>query len=137
MNGFLLDTHVWLWMLFSNDKVALRERERLLSWERAGKLHLSSISAWEVAQKQSKGKLRIDGSVESWVNTSTEPGRLKLLELTVTILVAANQLPGEIHGDPADRLLAATARAHDLTLVTRDGPLLRYAAQGHVRAHKI
>jgi PIN domain nuclease of toxin-antitoxin system len=43
-------------------------------------------------------------------------------------------LPGPVHGDPADRILIATARALDLTIVTRDSAILDYSARGHVRA---
>ena len=45
-----------------------------------------------------------------------------------------NELPELTHRDPTDRMLIATARAHDLTLITRDRAILAYAAAGHVRA---
>jgi PIN domain nuclease of toxin-antitoxin system len=43
-------------------------------------------------------------------------------------------LPGELHNDPADRLIVATARAMRVPIVTRDAPILRYAAAGYVAA---
>ncbi len=54
--------------------------------------------------------------------------------LTPDILIDSSLLPGEPHGDPADRIIIATARALDLTVVTRDRHILNYAERGHVRA---
>ena len=49
-------------------------------------------------------------------------------------MLDVGELPDLAHRDPADRMLIATARAHDLTLITRDRAILAYAALGHVRA---
>ena len=54
--------------------------------------------------------------------------------LSPEVLIDASFLPGTLHRDPADRILIATARAFDLTLVTRDQTILDYARRGHVRA---
>lgn len=137
MNGYLLDTHVWYWLIFDDPALGLADRERLTGWQREGLLYLSAISAWEAAQKQGSGKLHLSGSVEEWLETSCSDGGLKLLNLTTAVLIAANRLPGDIHGDPADRILAATAREGGYTLVTHDTPLRRYAKQGHLHVHKV
>jgi PIN domain nuclease of toxin-antitoxin system len=55
-------------------------------------------------------------------------------QLTPDILIESSLLPGQLHGDPADRIIIATARALDLTVVTRDRHILDYADKGHVRA---
>jgi len=47
--------------------------------------------------------------------------------------IDACTLPGDFHADPADRILVATARAENATLVTRDEKILAYAQAGHVR----
>ena len=59
---------------------------------------------------------------------------MELAELSPQILIASSFLPGDPPGDPADRILAATAREYGYTLVTRDRPLLDYAKQGHLQA---
>ena len=56
----------------------------------------------------------------------------ELAALDPAIAVASTRLPGQLHGDPADRLLAATARQLNLALVTADEKLLAYGAQGHL-----
>jgi PIN domain nuclease of toxin-antitoxin system len=53
------------------------------------------------------------------------------------ILIESVRLPGKLHRDPADRILAATARENGLTLLTRDDALLEYAAEGHLAARKL
>lgn len=64
-------------------------------------------------------------------------GGLRLIALAPQILIESTRLPGRIHGDPSDRILAATAREHGLVLLTRDRLLLDYAKQGHVNARRI
>ena len=59
---------------------------------------------------------------------------VRLAPLTPEILIASTVLPGHPPRDPADRIIAATARALGLTVVTRDGELLPYAAAGHLAA---
>jgi PIN domain nuclease of toxin-antitoxin system len=137
VNGYLIDTHVWLWLIAESPHLSHGNRQRLGRWQHSGELCLSPISAWEVSQKQSKGRLELDGDVAEWVQLTTQPGFLQLLDLTVHDLIASNSLPGTIHGDPADRILVATARERDLTLVTHDTLLLDYGKQGHLRVHKV
>lgn len=68
-----------------------------------------------------------------WFEAALETG-IELASLTPEILTMSSFLPGSKLRDPADRILAATARVFDFQLVTRDGPLLDYAAAGHLRA---
>ena len=137
MSGYLLDTHVWYWLLYDDPALSGANRSLLETWQREGQLYLSAISAWEAAQKVSSGKLHLMDSIEELIRVSCTSGGLHLLNLSVPVLIAANRLPGDIHGDPADRILAATAREGDYTLVTHDTPLRRYAKQGHLRVHKV
>ena len=60
--------------------------------------------------------------------------RIRLTPLTAGQAVASGCLPGDLHDDPGDRLLAATARDLGAALVTRDARLLAYAEQGHMQA---
>lgn len=67
---------------------------------------------------------------ESFVN----PEGVQVEALTPPILTDFSFLPGNLHDDPADRIIVATARAYALTIVTRDEAILGYAKQGYVRA---
>ncbi len=57
----------------------------------------------------------------------------QLSEVSPEILIASSYLPGNLHSDPMDRILISTARNLDMILVTRDGPILDYGAEGHLR----
>ena len=95
------------------------------------------MSVWEAAQKQAAGRLHLRGTVEEWLAESVSDDGLQLIDLEVRDLIASTRLPGGIHGDPTDRILAATAREHNFTLVTHDTELRRYAKQGHLKVHKV
>ena len=81
-----------------------------------------------------KGRIRSPLSPKQWFDRLLGSSHIAIAELTVDIMTAAAQLPPPLHGDPADRMLIATARANRLTLITHDRAILRYAAQGYVRA---
>jgi PIN domain nuclease of toxin-antitoxin system len=105
--------------------------------ERAGKesfLRVSAISAWEVAMLEARGRIRFDIPCEEWVEQAFGLPGLSLMPLTPSICFRSVHLPGTFHGDRADRIIVATARQLGALLLTRDGPLLQYAALGHVRA---
>lgn len=130
----LLDTHVWVWLMEGRAGVN-PEAVRLM--EAAGEdssLKVSVISAWEVGMLEAKGRLRFDISCDEWVELAFGLPGLSLMPLTPAICIRSSRLPGEFHGDAADRLIVATARELGAVLLTRDAPILQYAAQGHLRA---
>ncbi len=101
---------------------------------RTGRLRVSVISLWEISQLEAAGRLHLNMPVEEWMQaTLTLPG-LKVIELELPIILDAHRLPGEFHKDPADQILVATARHHELTLLTEDKKILDYAQQCYVRA---
>lgn len=134
---YLLDTHVWVWLMTTSPSLKAKHRDLLEEAQRRGALYLSTISVWEVARLESEGRMFTTGGVETWMGLSFDDGALHPVELSARILIASARLPGEVHGDPADRLLVATAREMGLTLMTHDDKLLRYANQGHLRVHKV
>jgi len=130
----LLDTHVWVWLM--EGRAGVRP-EAVDLMERAGEksiLRVSVISAWEVSMLEARGRLRFDIPCEEWVEQAFGLPGLSLMPLTPSICVRSFRLPGVFHGDPADRLIVATARELGAVLLTRDDPILQYAALGHVRA---
>lgn len=137
MNGYLLDTHIWVWAQRKvTEKLTQESLDEIEAWQRAERAFVSPFSTWELALLENYGQVDLGGSLESFVSTATEDGGLLLTALTPSILIASTRLPGELHHDPADRILAATARELGLTLVTRDKTLLSYAKQGHLSARK-
>jgi PIN domain nuclease of toxin-antitoxin system len=129
----LLDTNICIWLVEGTVRPAT---ETLLA-ERANageSLYVSPFTAWELGAILRRGKLRtpLDAG-EYFRRLASQPG-MALADLTPDILIAAWYLPGKPPNDPADRIMVATARALDLTLLTRDRELLAYAAEGHLRA---
>src|SRR5579872_1887927 len=84
----------------------------------------SPISTWEIVMLSRKGRLKAAGRPSAWLPAALTGAGIREAPLTHEIALAAEDivLP---HSDPADRLLAATARVHGLTLVTADENLIR------------
>lgn len=97
------------------------------------RLYVSPISAWEIGIGVAKGRLKLPlGPLEFFDDFVKRIGA-RLSAVTPGILVGSSLLPGTIHKDPMDRVLVASARMLGMILVTRDGPILAYGREGHVR----
>jgi PIN domain nuclease of toxin-antitoxin system len=131
---FVLDTHVWIWVLEGRRKELSNATINLIE-EAAGRaaLAVSAISVWEVAMLEAKGRISLSRSVDEWVAAAlTAPG-VRLVELSPEIALESTRLPGDPPKDPADRMIVATTRVVGATLVTCDEQILKYGATGHVR----
>jgi PIN domain nuclease of toxin-antitoxin system len=95
---------------------------------------VSPISAWEIGMLVARGRLNLLMSPLRWFDQVMERSGLSLAALTPDVLVAFSFLPGFPHRDPADRIIAATARKYGYRLITRDRSLLAYAREGHIQA---
>ncbi|TVR90175.1 MAG: type II toxin-antitoxin system VapC family toxin [Trueperaceae bacterium] len=113
------DTHAWLWWLSGDASLSSAARSAL---ERAfgdGELGVSAISVWEAAMLVKKGRLTLALPLDELVaRCETLPG-LRFLPVTPRIAFASVALE-PLHADPADRMIAATALAHQAVLVTKD-----------------
>jgi PIN domain nuclease of toxin-antitoxin system len=137
VTGYLLDTHVWLWIIRgASEEVSKNFFSDVQEWRRTRSIYLSPISCWELGLLVAANQLELDRPIEELWERDTNPDICRIAELTGPILVESTRLPGDLHRDPSDRILAATARATGLTLVTRDWRLLDYAKQGHLKARK-
>ena len=121
--SYLLDTHVVLWLLTDPTRLGSAKVEQLASFSE--RLSVSAASAWEMAIKQSNGKLALPGPAESWLPGVFDEFGFDLLPITVDDALAVRALPWH-HRDPFDRLLVAQAKRRGMTLVTRDPRLAEY-----------
>jgi PIN domain nuclease of toxin-antitoxin system len=135
--SFLIDTHAWYWFQ-DGTKGKLRPTGIALIEDalRKRSIYLSVISIWELAMQDSRGKIAFK-HFPGWVELATGPAAFQVVPISPEVAIAATRLPGELHRDPADRFLAATARVENMTLLTQDKQLLAYARQGHLRAKRI
>lgn len=130
----LLDTHVWVWFVTGDAaRLATAVVSRVERAVRDGQCLVSVISVWELAMLAAKGRVHLGGTVDAWVAASRRPPGVTIVELTPEIAIESTRLPGDVHGDPADRMLVATARSMGAVLVTCDERILDYAASGHLR----
>jgi len=118
----LLDTHVLVWLDESNPRLGTEAIEHINSAFQVGKVMASAISFWEVGMLIRKQRIRLDMDLSVWRNDFIEQGVIEL-PITGEIGIKAAALES-FHGDPADRLIAATALQHSLTLLTADEKLL-------------
>lgn len=95
-------------------------------------MFLSPVTAWEIAQQWSRGRIKLPMPPLEWFHSFCSRDGFGAVDLAVETMVAAFDLPGAPPDDPADRFLIATARRHGLRLVTRDAPILAYGEAGHV-----
>jgi PIN domain nuclease of toxin-antitoxin system len=116
----LLDTHVWIWWLLGSERLSTPERRSLDRVAAAGGCHLSAMSLWEAQMLHSKGRLSLDRPFAAWLRQAAGPGVVAVLQLDVDVVLALERLPRSFHGDPADRLIVATAQAYGLPLATHD-----------------
>jgi len=86
----------------------------------AQQVFLPAISLWEAQMLHSKKRIELPLAFADWLRRASAPGVVKVLPLDAEIVIALERLPRSFRGDPADRLIAATARAHRLPLATRD-----------------
>ena len=128
----LLDTHVLIWSL--QDAAALGPEARILLDEEilAEGLMISAITVWEIALLAKKSRIVLGMDVLKWIEDVLALPGLILGALDPPIAVGSVMLPGDLHNDPADRIIIATARQHNLPLLTADQAILDYGAAGHV-----
>jgi len=132
----VLDTHVFIWLV-NGTEGQLKEAvvSDIQTASRLGRLSISAISIWEVAMLDAKGRIHLGQDCLSWVRSSIRRAGIQIVPILPEIAVESTRLPGEPHGDPADRLIIATARYSNSTLVTRNQSIIQYAGGGfvHVR----
>jgi PIN domain nuclease of toxin-antitoxin system len=100
----------------------------------SGQLRIAAISVWEAALLASRGRVVVDRPLAQWIMEAVSAPGLLIEPLLPQIAVEAWSLPETFHRDPADRLIVATARVENATLMTRDQRILDYAARGHLTA---
>jgi PIN domain nuclease of toxin-antitoxin system len=119
----LLDTHVLLWLAVKPARLSKPATRAIKRAERAGGVAISSITLWEIAQLVDDRRVKVHGSTEAFLDSLCQSSELTVLVITAEIAALAFQFPPDFPRDPADRLIAATGRAHGIPLVTKDHPM--------------
>lgn len=131
---FLLDTHVWVWMLNDDPKARrARARAKIESAAVENALKVSWISIWEVSMLEAHGRIVLPVPLREWIYEALGAPGVSLAELEPDILIESTRLPGGFHSDPTDEILIATARRLNAALVTADRKILQYAKRNFVK----
>jgi len=111
----VLDTHALIWL---NDDAGRLSNAACEAIRREGELGVSAISLWEVSMLWQYGRIEFGLPLETWLEKACSQPKIRLLSISVAVAARTAQL--ELHGDPADRLIVASALVHQCALVTRD-----------------
>jgi PIN domain nuclease of toxin-antitoxin system len=122
----LLDTHVLLWMRLAPERLSASARVAIAEARATGGLAIAAFSLYELARTLARGDVQAPATLESALAELIAP--VTVVPLTATIAALAVALPRSVPGDPGDRLIAATARAHGAPMVTADRALRESAA---------
>ncbi len=133
MSAVLLDTHALVWLVMGDERLRPAVRRRIEAAAQQQQLWVSAITPWEVGVLVAKARLVLDRDVMDWLQAALALPGIRLAPLEPVVAVASTRLPGDLHGDPADRLIVATARRLGAALVTADAALLAYGQLGHVQ----
>ncbi|MBN9307493.1 MAG: hypothetical protein BGO82_04875 [Devosia sp. 67-54] len=131
---FLLDTCAMLYT--TEDRMDAQTKALLIgAFAKGESVAVSAITAWEIGLLAARGRLPTATAPLRYFDAFVVLPGVRLEPATPAILMDSSFLPSPVHRDPADRIIIATARALDLTIVTSDRLILAYASKGHVRAH--
>lgn len=122
----LLDTHIWIWHI---DNPGSLSRDALSAIEHAKyrkAVHISSISVWEICMLEKKGRLRLTIPVKSWIKKSEQLSFIKFIPVNNEIARKSAGLDGDLHQDPADKIIITTALEKGSPLITKDRRIIDY-----------
>jgi len=131
----LLDTCVVIWL--ANGQLPQPVVDAVMVAAISTSAFISPVSAWEIGMlanpRGDRPALRFLPDPKAWFSKVMAAPGIRKAAMTPDIAVDASYLPGDLHGDPADRLLIATARHLRIPLVTRDTKIIEYAKQGFMQ----
>ena len=126
----LLDTHVWVWMAAGDARrIGRRARQFIVRAQSLGLVRISPVSIFELTALNTLGRLSLAIPVAAWVAEALDATAARLSPLSVGVALEAGAISREALADPFDRLLVATARDGQGTIVTADDRILDYAAR--------
>jgi PIN domain nuclease of toxin-antitoxin system len=129
--SFLLDTCACLWLVA--DELPENAANALsTSYQSGSASYISPITALEIATLARKRRFKSQLSPQRWFESLMRLRGVARAEMPAELMIESALLPGNIHNDPYDRIIAATAREYGYTVMTSDRALLAYAQEGYL-----
>lgn len=136
-NYILLDTHTIIWALIEPEELTVTSKKIIEQAQDENRLLLSSISLWEIAMLKSKKRINIYEPIKEFLRSISNIEGIKIVDILPEIAAESTLLGEQFHGDPADRIITATAIHMSAILFTRDNQILSWSKLGNIRAIKI
>ena len=130
--GLVLDTHALIWFLAGDSRLKKPVVSALEDAATGEGLFIPAISIWEIGMLEAKGRIAIAGGASAWVRRTLQLPGLQLAPLHHEIALSAAALP-DFHGDPADRMIVATAIYLGFPLATADQKIKAWGAKRNLR----
>ncbi len=127
MEVIVLDTHILIWWLSNPEKLSSEAAKAIRDAGNKDKIFVSAISVWELAMLIAKGRLALTMDVRDWVYKVESMTSVHFVPVNNDIALRSVWLPGELHNDPADRIIIATAMSLNAALVTSDEKIRAYS----------
>lgn len=122
----VIDTHVLVWWLTGAPGLSSAAQRTIADNSGPGEIVVSAISVLEIATAVRRGRLQFSVPLDQWLTDAQSLPELRVEPISTEIAALAGSLPDPMHGDPADRLIAATASVLRVPLVTGDEKLRGY-----------
>ena len=129
----LLDTHVAYNVFVDPKNLSAKILDRIEDAQFEGLLFMSSISLWEIAMLIDKNRIKIKLPIRDFLGSMVNIDGLSIIDITANIAAESVSFGNSFHGDPADRIIVATAQVLGATLITRDERILNWSKQGHIK----
>jgi PIN domain nuclease of toxin-antitoxin system len=129
----LLDTCAAIWIVEDAELAPAALNAITAAYEAGAPAYVSPITAWEIGMLAARERVRLLTTPQKWFARLVEIPGIRQADMAPDLLIASSFLPGRPPRDPADRIIAATAREYGAQLLTRDRALIEYGEQGHIR----
>jgi len=132
-NPIILDTHVLLWSLLQPEELSETIKQLIGLAQENNQLFICSISLLEIAMLKLKKRINIYEPIKDFLESIHNLDGLSVKDISPEIAAESVSLMDDFHGDPADKIIVATARCYGATLLTRDQKILNWANLGHIK----
>ena len=120
----LLDTHVWIWSQEEPDRLGAQTKRLLVAPQHENQV--CTVSTLELARLAAVGAVVPSIPLREWIEQALRALQARTIQVSHEVALEAYALPEPFHKDPADRMLVAASRCHELTMLTADERILSY-----------